>query len=343
MPSALSRRLEERQRILDEFRAQTDLVRYEDGNPEIVAQGAEFVNGQMVKPARHYVSKRLIKNGVVQLASLSGIGDALWTRGVVRETLKAGLQVVLDTPHRWAFWDFEGAEGFRFYDGGEGVYVRGATYLGQDIVSQGLSVYKAMCQRCHVPLGDFSLPIRPEWDAEAVALLDRIQPGKPVMVYRPLVRNHGRRSVESRNPDHAAYSAIFRAIRDRFHVVSVCTDGAGESIIHADQADSVFHHGEVGITTLMALMARSGLVYTSAGMALVAASAVGARLLAVMGGYEPAANYRDTAGVYGHALLIDPINPCACMADNHPCDKRIDIPAATRAAIEFLEPLCPVR
>lgn len=328
MPSALSRRLEARKLAMDAHLARPDLVGYQDDRPELVLD-----NGQLrvdVKP---------IPGNVLKLNSLSGIGDAIWCRAIVKETIKASLDVLLQTDHPWAFHDMAGMKGFAFYDGREGVYCRGATYLGEDLKGKGVSVFKAMCDRCHVSLGDFSLPVHPDWAAAADELVARIKPAKPVMVYRPLLHNHGRRSVASRNPDHAAYSAIFKSIRSRYHVISVATDGAGENIVHADQADSVFHKGEIAVTTLMALMARAALVYTNAGMALVAGSALGAPVLAVMGGYEGSANYNDTAGVYGPALLIDPIEPCYCLADNHACKKAVDVPAAIKRAKEFCDGL----
>lgn len=336
MTSALTRRLEARKQALDAAMARADLVRFQDGRPEVVMRSPSFTDGVMTHKGSMEVVLKPIMDNTVRLISLSGIGDAVWVRAVVRETIKAGLNVLLDTAHPWAFWDFEGTAGFSFYHGEEQVYARGATYLGQDLRGQGLSVFAAMSKRCRVPMGDFSLPVKLEWDVAAVQLLAQISPAKPVMIYRPLLRNHGRRSVESRNPDHQAYSTIFKSIRDRFHVISVATHGSGEDIIHADQADAAFHHGEIPITTLVALMKRSALVYTNAGMGLVVASALGVPTIGVLGGYESSNSYRDTAGAYGPSLLIDPINPCDCLSDSHPCRKEIDLPAAVKRVNAFI-------
>jgi ADP-heptose:LPS heptosyltransferase len=192
-----------------------------------------------------------------------------------------------------------------------------------------------MCDRCYTPLGDFKFAPKPEWLEEADKLIASLHPSKPIMLYRPLVNNHGRRSVSSRNPDHSAYSQIFQSIRDRFHVISVCS-GVGEAIVHCDHADTFFNSGQISLELLTALIARANLVYTSAGMALVAASAIGTPVLAVHGGYEGSLNYRDTT-VYGPSLLIDCANQCYCMSDNHPCDKSIDIPQAIDMAKTFVE------
>jgi hypothetical protein len=268
--------------------------------------------------------------------ALSGLGDAFWTRGVVRETLQAGLRVCLDTPHEWVFWDFEGQPGFSFWRKEappEAYGMRAATYLGRDL-RDGQTIYGAMCERCRVAKGEFQMVLKPEWVAAADAVLKELAPRKPLMIYRPLVRNHGRRSVTSRNPDHGAYSKVFAAIRERFHVVSVATDGMGESIVHADAADTVFHRGELPVTTLCALVVRAALVYTNPGMALVMAAALGVPVIGVFGGYEDAHNYADTL-VYGPSLLLEPVRPCRCMSDSHGCDKRMDEVAAMQRAREF--------
>lgn len=336
MSSALLRRLKGRRELVAAHLARPDLVRYVDEMPRLVSSGAVYEDGRMVRPSRQEMEARLIPGGTLRLVALSGLGDAIWTRGVVRETLKAGLRVCLDTPHEWVFWDFEGQPGFSFWrreSSPEAYGIRTATYLGRDL-RDGQTIYGAMCERCRVAKGEFRMALKPEWVAAAEAVLRDIAPRKPLMIYRPLVRNHGRRSVTSRNPDHAAYVAVYAAIRERYHVVSVATDGAGESIVHADAVDTVFHRGELPVTTLCALMARAALVYTNPGMALVVAAALGTPVIGVFGGYEDAHNYRDTV-VYGPSLLLEPVRPCRCMSDSHACDKRMDVEAAARRAQDF--------
>lgn len=338
MPSALSIRLDERRAIVDAHNARPDLIHFLDGAPKVEATSAFCREGKIIVPAEVRVTAGLIPDGNLRLVCISGVGDAIWTRGVLRETLKAGLQVWIDSAYDWCFWDFEGVPGFHYWSREQpAAYgLRTATYLGRDM-SDGMPVYAAMCQRCKVPPGDFRLPTKLEWTQAADAVLAQIKPKKPVMIYRPLVHSHGRRSVASRNPDHAAYAAIYAAIRARFHVISV-RGGGGEDLVHADAADTVFHEGELALTTVAALMSRAALVYTCAGMGLVLGAGVGTPVLAVMGGYEDAGAYSDTC-VYAPSLLIDPITPCRCYADNHDCQKAIDIPAAIHRAQEFCDGL----
>jgi hypothetical protein len=334
--SALARRRALRESLLGAHAARLDRVRFCEGPVALRSRGALFRDGVLVEPVGLEVAAREIGADGVRLICLSGLGDALWTRGVVRETLKAGLRVWLETPYRWLFWDFEGLPGFAFYQEGEapaGLPARVAAYLGS-AWRPGDTVYGAMSAGCHVPRGDFRLALKEEWRAAADALLARIAPRQPVMLYRPLLRNARRRAVERRNPDAAAYAAIFAAIRERYHVISVAAAGVDEEIVHADAADTVFHHGELAPTTLAALCARAALVYTNPGMALVLAASLGVPLIGVFGGYEDAWNYSDTV-VYGPALLLDPVKACRCMSDAHECDKRMDVGAAVERAREF--------
>jgi len=275
-------------------------------------------------------------NNTVKITSLIGVGDAMWTRGIVRESIKAGLNVILQTQHQWAFWDFEHLPQFAF-DAGEKIPVRQATYLGADL-SAGETVYGAMCKRCHVPKGDFKFTPREDWLTTADEVLASIKPTKPVLIYRPLVSCLSRKSVSSRNPDHAAYAAIYASIRDRFHVISVAANGHDETMAHVDAADTTFNNRELPLTTVVALMYRAAAVYTCPGMGLVTAAAMGVPVIGVFGGYEPSSNYSDTV-VYGPSLLLDTINPCKCMSDSHACDKRIDLPQAQRRAMEFVNAL----
>lgn len=340
MSSALSRRLEARRELLARHLARQDLVWFEDAPPVLEMTSARCSDGRIVEPGGTRLAARRIPGGRLRLITLSGIGDALWTRGVVRETLKAGLEVDLDTPFEWVFWDFAGVPGFHFWrgDATPALYgTRTATYLGSDM-SGGATVYGAMCERCRVPRGDFRMALKAEWLDAADAVLAQVRPRKPVMLVRPLLRNHGRRSVAARNPDHGAYAEVFAAIRERFHVISVADVRQSEDVVCAVPADSAFHRGELPITTVAALMQRAALVYTNPGMALVLAASLGRPVIGVFGGYEDAHNYADTV-VYGPSLLLDAVRPCRCMSDSHDCDKRMDVAGAVRRAREFCEGL----
>jgi len=335
MPSALTKRWELRDRVIQTHLKDPDLIHYVDQVPRVTVTGALICDGKVIKADEAKVITHRIPGNNLKLNCLVGIGDAVWTRAIVKETIARGIDVYLDTLFRWMFWDLEGKPHMHFWSDEQPHQFaqRTASYLGRDL-RNGQTVFGAMCETCHVPKGDFRIALHPDWLAEADKLIAQINPKKPIMIYRPLLNNHSRKSVSSRNPDSGAYSDIYAAIKDKYHVISVAAIGHSESIISCDKADSVFHHGEIAITTLVALMSKADLIYTAPGMGLVLAAGLGAKVIGVFGGYEDAHNYEDTM-VYGPSLLIDCIHPCRCMSDAHNCNKAIDVPNAINRAKQF--------
>jgi predicted SAM-dependent methyltransferase len=208
------------------------------------------------------------------------------------------------------------------------------------LVDQHGSILEAMfgCVGLQMPeRPDFSLPIKPEWRQSTRDRLSRIDMGgKRLMVHRPIVVRRewdGR----SRNPDPAAYDAIFRSIRDSFYVVSIADLRRGEEWIEGleQEADLKLHNGELAFEEMAALFSEADLVYCNAGFAPVLAQAVGTPLIVVYGGRE---SYRTTQRVGAHlapTLPIDVLNPCDCHSNKHRCDKAIDVPKALAAVTAF--------
>jgi hypothetical protein len=195
------------------------------------------------------------------------------------------------------------------------------------------SVMAAMCAAAgtDAATADFRLPVPPHWRAKASAWLDRWNPDRPLMLYRPLVdRPADWGGCNARNPDHAAYAALFRSIRDRFFVVSIADLIPGKEWIVGEriEADAKCHAGELEFETLAALTAMSALVYCSPGFAGVLAQAVGTPVAMIFGGYERSAFF--FAGAKDAPVLgIDPVNPCECFSHHHACRKAIDVASAS--------------
>lgn len=311
-----------------------DRVLFEDTKPTIERMGASLVNGSFVRKDEATIGVTRIVDNNLRLICLSGIGDAIWTRGVVAETIKAGLNVYVDTVHPWVFWDFVDKPGFNFWTGQPIRYSkRIATYLGSDLRS-GQTVYGAMASTCHVLKGDFSFSAKSEWVEAASSLLSLVD--KPILLYRPLVHNKSRKSVTSRNPDVGVYEWLYKRIKDKFFTVAVASAGKDEFLYNDKvEADLVFCKGELPITTVIGLMSKSAVVLTNPGMALVIAASMGIPVIGVFGGYEDSHNYIDTV-VYGKSLLIDPIIPCRCMSDSHACKKEIDLNNASKLVDSFI-------
>lgn len=194
------------------------------------------------------------------------------------------------------------------------------------------SVMAAMCAatKTDAASADFRLPIPPAWRAKASVWLEKWNPDRPIMLYRPLVdRPSDWGGCNARNPDHAAYAELFRSIRDRFFVVSVADLAPGKEWIVGERVepDAKCHAGELEFETLAALTSMSAIVFCSPGFAGVMAQAVGTPVAMTFGGYERSQFF--FAGAKDAPVLgIDPVNPCECFSHAHACRKTIDIPAA---------------
>lgn len=181
---------------------------------------------------------------------------------------------------------------------------------------------------------DFRLPVPQAWVAKARAVVGN--PGKPIMVYRPLVVRKEWKN-EARNPDHASYAALFKSVRDRFHVVSVADVEPNVEWIVGERVDvdQSFHRGELDFETLAGLFSLAGLVFCSPGFAVVLAQAVSAPVVSVFGGYESA--YSFSAGAqFSPWCPIEPITPVDDFSHYCMTTKKIDVPAALGKISRFV-------
>jgi ADP-heptose:LPS heptosyltransferase len=181
---------------------------------------------------------------------------------------------------------------------------------------------------------DFRLPVPATWIEKARAFIGT--PGKPIMVYRPLVVRTEWNN-EARNPDHVAYARIFKAIRDRYHVVSVADVEPNKEWIVGEriEADQQFHRGELDFEALAGLFSMASLVYCSPGFAVVLAQAVSAPVVSVFGGYERA--YSFSAGArFSPYCPIEPINPVDDFQHQMRTSKLIDVPKALEKVRAFV-------
>lgn len=203
------------------------------------------------------------------------------------------------------------------------------------------SVMAAMCAAtgCDAEVADFRLPVPAAWLARLTPFLRQwgYDGSRPIMVYRPLVdRPSDWTGCNARNPDHAAYAALFKAIRARFFVVSVADLVPNVEWIVGErvETDAQAHAGELEFEALAALASMAGLVFCSPGFAAVLAQAVGTPVACVFGGYERSAFF--FAGAKDAPVLgIDPIHPCECFRHDHDCRKAIDLPRAREQIIAF--------
>lgn len=285
------------------------------------------------------------------LRGMYGVGDCIHQRAVVRAAMEAG-PVVLETFYRAMHHDLVEEGLFLKLIGGIKPRIRERQPLridfpvranmrikityDADLIHRHGSILAAQFASVGMKMPDrpdFALPVKQEWRDWAREAVGDTH-GKPIMAYRPIVLNNVWRA-EARAPDPALYSALFRSIRDRYHVVSVANLGeSGEQIVgEAQDADTNFNRGELDFETMAGLFAEASLAFTCPGVAPVLSQAVGTRTVIVYGANEC---HRTTGCVGDHlapTLAIEPTTPCDHHAKTCNCDKTF----ALEPAMERLE------
>lgn len=213
-------------------------------------------------------------------------------------------------------------------------------YRPDDVRRHG-GVLSAMMNNCQVSPQepDYDFPTLKEWRLAAHHIIKAWNTDKPILIYRPLIIRKEWGGCERRNPDIETYYELLKSIRDKFFVVSVAdtVDGV-EWIVSKDiEADIEFHHGELPIEILSALVEQAELTYNSPGFMSILSKSVGTPNICVFGGYENSKSFSAGSSPY---LGIDPINSCQCFSHTHSCDKRIDIKQAKKKVGEFIECHC---
>ncbi|MBN8956771.1 MAG: hypothetical protein J0H17_09350 [Rhizobiales bacterium] len=181
---------------------------------------------------------------------------------------------------------------------------------------------------------DFRMPVPDAWVQKARGFVGT--PGKPIMVYRPLVLRTEWNN-EARNPEPVAYARIFKAIRDRYYVVSIADVEPNKEWIVGEriEADQAFHRGELDFEALAGLFSLASLVYCSPGFAVVLAQAVSTPVISAFGGYERA--YSFSAGArFSPYCPIEPMNPVDDFKHEMSISKLIDVPAALAKVRAFI-------
>ena len=325
---------------------------------DLRAQGVEVVNATRQTAItcfeRQPIDKALSPGKPpLVLHGMSGMGDCLHQRSVVRELMRSH-EVWLKTPWPQVYHDMPRLHPLRVgtmlrtqaKNEKRSVYgpsrppagtceIR-SSYSPSQVRAAG-SVLGAMSAVCGVPVGDFRMAVPQAWRKKAAALF---HVERPVLVYRPLVARTEWGGASTRNPDPDAYVALFRAIRERFYVVSVAdlVPKVEWTVGPQIEADVEYHAGELDFETLAGLFARAALVFSAPGFATVLAQAVGTPAVTVFGGYEDARSF-SAGAKFTKWLPIEPITPCACWSHAHACRKAIDMPRAIDALKEFCDGL----
>jgi Methyltransferase domain len=285
----------------------------------------------------------------ITIRAMLGKGDNIHVRAPVKEYMRRGYQVHLQTPSLWMFHDLI-AQGLKCYlretnlhaqkrqldrersrftreEPPAHVTVRKIGYNYPEIERHG-NIARAVFDTAGLepPTGpvDFSLPVPMPWRLQAKKLIATWDlKDKPLLVYRPVTL---RREWDGsqRNCDPTAYAAIFGSIRERFHVVSIADLVPGVEWIIGDEqdADVKLHHGELDDETMVGLFAEADLVMSPAGFAPVLSQAVAGTPVVIVYGRRESYKTTDIGGAHlAPTLGIDPDVTCDCHSRAHQCTK----------------------
>lgn len=288
------------------------------------------------------------------ICGMHGLGDNLHQRAVVRQFMRQGFDVWLESSWVAPYHDLishglkiirkstplrtqsknAAREAYLFHDERPPRTVRQIHnhYSLGDVRSYG-SVLAAMLSacRCDIRDTDFRLPIPDAWNVKVDRLIEKWKPTKPLLVYRPLVLRTEWGGCAARNPKTEHYERLFNLIRDRFFVVGVADLVPDvEWIVGNDvPVDARCYAGELEFETLAALTARAELVFCSPGFATILAQAVSTPVITIFGGFETSASY-SAGAKFSPYLGIDTTTPCLCFQHNHSCGKEIPASADKR-------------
>lgn len=301
------------------------------------------------------------KPGIV-IDGMYGIGDNLHQRALLRELMKTHT-VWLRSCHYTLYHDLV-AQGLKVVNKGTRLRAQARTlqqelrlfwptdpphrlpvvkvwYNKPDIDKHGSileSILGELGYRVENP--DFSLPLKPEWEAEAAKILERLKPkrtNKPTLILRQLVLRREWDGAK-RNPDPAIFGAIYQSIRDQHWVLSIADLEQGLEWIEGPtlETDAQIHDGSLTFGAMAGLYAQADLVLSPAGHGPILAQAVGTPSIVVYGGRE---SFRTTERAGQHlapTLGIDPDHPCDCHSNSHNCDKRTSLEPALARVKAFL-------
>lgn len=299
----------------------------------------------------------------IVVTGMHGLGDNLHQRSIVRELMRE-YEVWLETPWPQVYHDLVGdrlkvtSKGSTLRTQAKNATAHAGDFYRGNVpktdntmrihyppasVREAGSVLAGMCKTVGLPVGDFRMPVPKAWHAKAQKWLDKWKPTKPLMLYRPLCERVEWSGCRNRNPDHAAYAALFNSVAPEFFVVSIADLVpkvewmVGEPV----KADVELHSGELDFETLAALAMHSAVVFASPGFLCVLAQAVSTPVINIVGGYEDGSSFGAGAR-YAPYLAIEPRKPCPCFSHTHLCDKRIDMAEAFRRIGEFAGGLLPM-
>lgn len=194
-------------------------------------------------------------------------------------------------------------------------------FYGNSDLQQG-SIFDAMEQQFRIRPARMDLP-------RYVPASIRTPDGKPIAIIRPTTERTEWHNA-SRGPLNQYIDDVSRMLAVRgFHVISVADVMDGQEWIPDGEpfAHQKFHHGELTIWQMLALVERADIVLTGPCVIMLAALAYQRPMICLAGGNGANNHHLKVTDPrcmdLSQALFIYPDNYCFCQEMQHCCDKTI--------------------
>lgn len=206
-------------------------------------------------------------------------------------------------------------------------------FYGDIDLRQG-SIFTAFERQFGIPPAGLDLP--------HYALPDiGIPSNKPLAVVRPTTERREWHN-SSRGPLNEYVDSVARILAGKgWHVVSIADIEPGQQWIPDVEpfAHQKFHHGELSLTQMLALIERADIVVTGVGVVMHAAQAYRRPTICLQGGCGGNNHHTKVTDrscmCLPETLYIYPDNYCRCQLMNHNCDKYIsNLPSRVMPFIE---------
>lgn len=269
---------------------------------------------------------------------MHGIGDNINQRCFIKALAKKGHEIWLKTPLPEIYAGIsnlhfvhadsplrtqrksERLSTFRFVPEPPGLHRRRIFYGNGDLQSGG--IFDAMEQQFGTAPAQMDLPRYVPGDV-------RTPGGKPIAVIRPTTERREWHNA-SRGPLNQYIDDVARRLAIRgFHVISVADLKEGEEWIPDGEpfAHQKFHHGELTIWQMLALVECADIVLTGPCVIMHAALAYQRPMICLAGGNGGNNHHLKVTDPrcmdLSRALFVYPENYCRCQEMIHDCDKTI--------------------
>jgi hypothetical protein len=274
---------------------------------------------------------------------MQGLGDNIYARPFVRAALmKKNRDVYVKTCWPQLFWDLVEDHGLKLVKWSSKLRCQGKNEdrFGVDVYSprpccaqevnvnysradlrEGLGIVGGLRMTNHLDIDDdFSFQPKSEWLAAALPFVDRPY----ALIKPPTLRTDWHN--EARNPCPRAFQRCIDEQRETHFMISLADLTRNkEWLAHpVEGIDLELHDGDLPLETVIGLAAMADVLLTAPGFFIPLGISLHVKTFCVFGGWHRPTDVIDSCMNLDRYAYVAPEPFCACMINNHNCNKDID-------------------